>query len=165
MVKTVNGKEKRTFQVMMVRGKNTKPDTTLTKMAAEFDLTGSPASAARKAGNKLCRYKKLTGACVWFITVREKTQGSNDTERTYKVIRYKLKEPLVIGEGDSARTIEYDTKVFSTKGSIRASYGKNMTKRTKFTSTKKASTKKVSTKKATKPKRGRKPKKDSNNDK
>ena len=138
MVKTVNGKEKRTFQVMMVRGKDTKPDTALTKVAAEFDLTGTPASAARKAGNKLCKYKKMTGACVWFITVRERSQGSSDVERTYKVIRHKLKEPIVIGEGDEARTIEYDTKVFSTKGSLRASYKKTKRATTKKTSTKKA---------------------------
>jgi hypothetical protein len=141
MVKTINGKEKRTFQVMKVRGKDTKVDDKLTKMAMDFDLTGTPASAARKAGNKLCRYKKIKGVCVWFITVRERTQGSNDTERTYKVIRHKLKEPLVIGEGDDARTIEYETKVFSTKGSLRANYG--MTKRA---STKRASTKKASKK-------------------
>ena len=139
MVKTINGKEKRTFQVTQVRGKDAKVDDKLTKMAMEYDLTGSPASAARKAGNKLCRYKNLKGACVWFITVRERTQGSNDVERSYKVIRHKLKTPITIGEGDAARKIEYDTKVFSTKGSIRAS-GK----------TKRATTKKSSTKKMTK---------------
>jgi hypothetical protein len=138
MVKTINGKEKRTFQVVNVRGKDTKVNEKLTKMAMEFDLTGTPASAARKAGNKLCRYKKINGSCIWFITVRERTQGSNDNEHTYKVIRHKLKEPLVIGEGNEARTIEYDTKVYSTKGSIHKSY--KMTKR--------AGTKKKSTKKA-----------------
>ena len=139
MVKTVNGKEKRTFQVMQVRGKDAKVDAKVTKMAMDFDLTGTPASAARKAGNKICRYKKMKGACVWFVTVRERTQGSNDTERTYKFIRYKLKEPKVIGTGDAERTIEYDAKVFSTKGSIRAS-GK----------TKRAGTKRAGTKKAAK---------------
>lgn len=145
MVKTVNGKEKRTFQVTQVRGKDAKVDAKLTKMAMEFDLTGTPASAARKAGNKLCRYKKMKGACVWFITVRERSQGSSDVERSYKVIRHKLSKPITIGEGDDARTIEYDTKVFSTKGSIRAS-GKTKRAGTKKTSTKKA-TKKTSTKK------------------
>lgn len=147
MVKTVNGKEKRTFQVTQVRGKDAKVDAKLTKMAGEFDLTGTPASAARKAGNKLCRYKKMKGACIWFITVRERTQGSGDVERSYKVIRHKLSKPITIGEGDAARTIEYDTKVFSTKGSIRASHGKTKRAGTKKASTKKASTKKVSTKK------------------
>ena len=140
MVKTVNGKEKRTFQVTQVRGKDAKVDAKLTKMAMDFELTGTPASAARKAGNKICRYKKMKGACVWFITVRERSQGSSDVERSYKVIRHKLKEPKVIGEGDAQRTIEYDTKVFSTKGSIRAS-GKTMRASSKKSSTKKASKK------------------------
>jgi hypothetical protein len=138
MVKTINGKEKRTFQVTKVCDKNTKVDNKLTKMAMEFDLTGTPASAARKAGNKLCRYKKITGACVWFVTVRERSQGSNDTERTYKVIRHKLKEPLVIGEGDAARTIEYTTKVFSTKGSLRNSHVKKLIRKSANKSTKKS---------------------------
>jgi hypothetical protein len=159
MVKTINGKEKRTFQVTQVRGKDTKVNTKLTNMAAEFELTGTPASAARKAGNKLCKYKKMEGSCVWFITVRESTQGSNDTERTYKVIRYKLKEPIQRKIGDSEYTIEYDVKVFSTKGTIRPSYKNtkraNGTKKTnntkKNTSTK---TKTTSTKtKTTKPKK------------
>lgn len=140
MVKTVNGKEKRTFQVTQVRGKDAKVDAKLTKMAMDFDLTGTPAAAARKAGNKICKYKKMKGACVWYITVRERSQGSSDVERSYKVIRHKLKEPKVIGEGDAQRTIEYDTKVFSTKGSIRAS-GKTMRAGPKKSATKKATKK------------------------
>lgn len=127
MVKTVNGKEKRTFQVIEVHNKNTKLDKKATDIAMKKDLTGSHASAARKAGNALCRYKKIKGACVWFVTVREKTQGSDGKVRQYKVIRFKRDEPLVL-EGRPA--IEYDTKVFAVKGPLRMATAKKTMKAT-----------------------------------
>jgi hypothetical protein len=71
------------------------------------DKSGSPAAAAKKAFTELCRVKNVRGRCVFYVTIQETTQGSANKQFTYKLMRNKLDKPLVIGEGDAKRVIEY----------------------------------------------------------
>jgi hypothetical protein len=71
--------------------------------------SGGPRSAASKAFSQLCRVKNIKGQCTFYVTVAETSRGSSDKEFTYKLKREKLSAPLTIGEGDSARVIEYQT--------------------------------------------------------
>jgi hypothetical protein len=77
------------------------------------DKTGSPMPAARKAFSQLCRVKNIRGRCAFYLTIQETTQGSDKKQYTYKLIRVKLAEPIVIGEGDAQRRIEYKTEAKS----------------------------------------------------
>lgn len=136
MVKTVNGKEKRTFKVVEVKDQKGKSDAKMTKVASGMNLTGTHQSAARKAGGALCRYKKIKGSCVMFITVRESSQGSEGKERTYKVRRFKLDKPLEL----AGRVIEYSSDAKPIKGSVKvASKTKRATSTKKTKKTKKSS--------------------------
>lgn len=90
--------------------------------ATKFKIKGdgghyrhSHASAARKACNQLCKLKNIKGQCAMIITVRETTQGSDKKELTYKVNRIKLKTPVIL---PGRPPMEYDTKVYSYKGTI-----------------------------------------------
>lgn len=75
------------------------------------DKSGSPAAAAKKAFTELCRVKNIRGRCVFYVTIQETTQGSANKQFTYKLVRSKLDKPLVIGEGDAKRVIEYSSTV------------------------------------------------------
>jgi|APSaa5957512535_1039671.scaffolds.fasta_scaffold134710_3 hypothetical protein len=77
------------------------------------DKTGSPMPAARKAFSQLCRVKNIKGRCAFYLTIQETTQGSDKKQYTYKLIRVKLAEPILIGEGDAQRRIEYKTEAKS----------------------------------------------------
>ena len=77
------------------------------------DKTGSPMPAARKAFSQLCRVKNIKGRCAFYLTIQETTQGSDKKQYTYKLIRVKLAEPILIGEGDAQRKIEYKTEAKS----------------------------------------------------
>lgn len=77
------------------------------------DKTGSPMPAARKAFSELCRVKNIRGRCAFYVTIQETTQGSDKKQYTYKLVRVKLAEPIVLGEGDAQRTIEYKTEAKS----------------------------------------------------
>ena len=80
--------------------------------------TGNPKSAAKKAFTKLCNLKNVRGQCVLYVTVQETTRGSGKVDRnnnnnnnkdkkgkvvkkekTYRVERYKLPEPVVMFAG------------------------------------------------------------------
>ena len=77
------------------------------------DKSGSPAAAAKKAFTELCRVKNIRGRCVFYVTIQETTQDSAKKEFNYKLTRNKLDKPLVIGEGDAKRVIEYASTVKS----------------------------------------------------
>ena len=75
----------------------------------------TPAGAARKAFNQLCRVKRIRGICTLFLTIQETTQGSAHKMFTYKLARRKLKSPLIMMEGTEKEfVIEYGVTVKST---------------------------------------------------
>ncbi len=95
---------------------------------------GTHMKAAKKAFTSLCNHKNIRGKCMFYISVQETTQGSgkkmmiNDDnnngkkamvvkkERHYKVIREKLKEPMVMFEGtDKEYQMLYQSKAYSVK--------------------------------------------------
>lgn len=62
----------------------------------------NPQDAARKAFNRYCnKHNKQSSECEYFLTVKETTRGSNGDLNTYKMIRTKLKKPLVRFAGTS----------------------------------------------------------------
>lgn len=75
----------------------------------------APVDAAKKAFNELCRVKKVRGVCTMIITVRETTQGSNKKLFTYKLMRHKLKEPIVLQGASGEYKIEYKISAKSQK--------------------------------------------------
>lgn len=117
MVKTASGKtDMRSFAIIAVKNNKGDDDKQSMKVAIEMRMIGrTHRSAASKALTGLCKYKKLTGSCVMFITVKETTQGSEGKELTYKCRRYKMDEPLEI----NGRTYEYTNDVKSIKGSVK----------------------------------------------
>lgn len=120
-------KAQRTFKVTNVVNTDGCP----TKFKAGR-YTGNHMSAAKKAFTTLCNHKNVRGKCMFYISVQETTQGSgkkmmlNDDngkkalivkkERHYKVVRDKLKEPLVMFEGtDKEYQILYQSKASAVK--------------------------------------------------
>ena len=75
----------------------------------------APVDAAKKAFNELCRVKKIRGVCTMVITVRETTQGSDKKLFTYKLMRHKLKEPIVLQGASGEYKIEYKISAKSQK--------------------------------------------------
>lgn len=75
----------------------------------------APVDAAKKAFNELCRVKRIRGVCTMIITVRETTQGSSKKLFTYKLMRHKLKEPILLQGSAGEYKIEYTTKAKSQK--------------------------------------------------
>ena len=55
--------------------------------------------------------KNIRGRCAFYVTIQETTQGSDKKQYTYKLIRVKLDEPIVLGEGEAKRTIEYKSQI------------------------------------------------------
>lgn len=97
-------KEVRTFKVVDAKRQN-KCDT---KFKPGRYTGKSPASAALKAFNQLCRVKKVKGVCTLVITVQETTRGSEGKMFSYKLNRMKLAKPVVFFEGtDKEYTIKY----------------------------------------------------------
>lgn len=132
MVKSASGKSgMRSFTVVEVHDQKGNVDKQATKKAAEMRLVGrTHRSAASKTLSAMCRYKKVKGTCVMTVKVKETTQGSDGKERIYKCRRVKLAKPLVVGKGDTARTIEYTNVVTAVKGSnktAKKSMGKKRT--------------------------------------
>jgi len=120
-------KAQRTFKVTNVVNTDGCP----TKFKAGR-YTGNHMSAAKKAFTSLCNHKNVKGKCMFYISVQETTQGSgkkvmlNDDngkkavvvkkERHYKVVREKLKEPVVMFEGtDKEYKMLYQSKASSVK--------------------------------------------------
>jgi len=84
------------------------------------DYTGrynshTPARAALKALNNLCKLKRIRGRCTLYIEMRETTQGSDHKIFTYKGSRMMLDKPIEIGKkGEKGyRVIEYRNVVKS----------------------------------------------------
>jgi len=73
-----------------------------------------PAGAAKKAFNEHCRVKNIRGVCVFHITLKETTRGSEGELFSYKLRRNKLKKPIIRFEGTPKQfLIEYKTKIES----------------------------------------------------
>ena len=73
-----------------------------------------PAGAAKKAFNEHCRVKNIRGVCVFHITLKETTRGSDSGLFSYKLRRNKLKTPIIRFEGTSKQfAIEYKTEIKS----------------------------------------------------
>ena len=119
MVKSGDGMkdDMRSFKVVEVRDQKGNVDKRMTKVAEEMRFVKrTHLKAASNALSMLCRYKKIKGTCVMFIKVKETTQGSPGKELTYKARRYKLAEPIDLGEG---RLVKYTNEVKSVKGPVR----------------------------------------------
>ena len=73
-----------------------------------------PTGAAKKAFNEHCRVKNIRGVCVFHITLKETTRGSEGELFSYKLRRNKLKKPIIRFEGTPKQfLIEYKTKIES----------------------------------------------------
>lgn len=120
-------KAQRTFKVTNVVNTDGCP----TKFK-EGRYTGNHMKAAKKAFTTLCNHKNVKGQCSFYISVQETTQGSGKKvmvdddngkkamvvkkERHYKVVREKLKEPVVMFEGtDKEYKMLYQSKATSMK--------------------------------------------------
>ena len=120
-------KAQRTFKVTNVLNTDGCP----TKFK-EGRYTKNHMSAAKKAFTNLCNHKNVKGQCSFYISVQETTQGSGKKvmvdddngkkamvvkkERHYKVVREKLKEPVVMFEGtDKEYKMLYQSKATSMK--------------------------------------------------
>jgi hypothetical protein len=86
------------------------------------DYTGrynshTPARAALKALNNLCKVKRIHGRCTLYIEMRETTQGSSHKVFVYKGKRILLDKPIEIGKkGEKGyRRIEHRNVVQSVK--------------------------------------------------
>jgi hypothetical protein len=75
-------------------------------------VSSTPASAAKKAGSKICRQSAIKGRCVLYIEIKETTLGSNGKVYKYKFTR--VYDPTTI-EYKNGLTItkKYKTKVES----------------------------------------------------
>jgi hypothetical protein len=77
-------------------------------------INRNPAGAAKKAFNEHCRVKNIRGVCVFHITMKETTRGSDGDIFSYKLRRNKLKKPIIRFEGTSKQfEIEYKTEIKS----------------------------------------------------
>ena len=82
-----------------------------TKFRGGKYVSKAPVSAAMKAFSSFCKYKRIRGVCTLFVTLQETTRGSNGKMYTYKLNRYRLKEPLIRFEGtDKEYVIQYTRK-------------------------------------------------------
>lgn len=112
MVKSSSGKEgMRSFTVVNVH----RVDGCATKFKVKGDtgryISRDAMGASKKAFSTLCRIKRIKGQCALVITMKETTQNSNGKERTYKLTRTKLTDPIMIGD----RSYEYKTDVHAVK--------------------------------------------------
>jgi hypothetical protein len=73
----------------------------------------TPVAAAKKAFNELCRTKRIRGVCTLFITVRETTRDSKKKEYVYKLIRNKLKKPILLEGNNGTYSINYKSQAKS----------------------------------------------------
>ena len=111
MVKSASGKEgMRSFTIIDVRKANGSPTKFPKKNPLRY-VNKTPAQAALKAGHYLCDRKSIRGRCVFIITVKETTQGSEGKELTYTFKRKLLDEPLEL----NGRTIKYAGRVYAEK--------------------------------------------------
>jgi hypothetical protein len=121
-----NGKDNlRSFSVVSVRDNKGNVDQRGLNVSKDMRLVKrNPLSAAKSAANLICRYKKIAGVCVMFITVKETTQGSKNKEFTYKARRQKLDTPVKVGDVE----YHYETVVKSIRGpvNVNAHTGKKM---------------------------------------
>ncbi len=74
-------------------------------------ISSSPSGAAKKMLTQLCRQKKITGVCVFVVTLRETTMGGKGKEYTYAVRRTRLPKPVVL----QGRAILYGTSAKAVK--------------------------------------------------
>ena len=75
--------------------------------------SSNPQDAARKAFNRYCNKSNQTEkTCAYFLTVKETTRGSDGDLNTYKMVRTKLKKPIVMFPGTPREYfIKYGTDV------------------------------------------------------
>ena len=75
--------------------------------------SSNPQDAARKAFNRYCNKSNQTEkTCAYFLTVKETTRGSDGDLNTYKMVRTKLKNPIVMFPGTPREYfIKYGTDV------------------------------------------------------
>lgn len=111
MVKSSSGKlNMRSFTVIDVRKANGSATKFPKKNPLRY-INKTPAQAALKAGHYLCDRKEIRGRCVFIITVKETTQGSDGKELTYTFKRKLLDKPIEL----NGRTIKYAGRVYAEK--------------------------------------------------
>lgn len=102
---------RRTFTIIDVRKQNG----CTTKFKAGRYQSSTPAGAAKKAFNKLCRVKNIKGIGAFSLKMAETTAGSKEKYFMYHLQRHTLDEPITYKAGDREIVVRYKTSIKSIK--------------------------------------------------
>ena len=87
-----------------------------TKHTESRIISARPADAAKKAFNRLCRLKRIRGACALTVVIQDTTIGTRmyGKQYIYKCHRKKLSKPIVRFKGTKKEfRIRYETVAHS----------------------------------------------------